>query len=98
VGAGGEYAVNAIGGTANAVVVSHTHVTESPSFANQVVGGVRISNGGSNTTSVGLDQTPGELNIGTAFPIVVPAPSNAVSGTNMNLPPYYALAYIMRVA
>jgi hypothetical protein len=99
VGAGSTYAVNATGGSANAVVVSHTHTATSvvtdPGHAhtNGLVGG--------GVNEIGF-QTGGQEkngNTGTATTGITVATTNAltgVSGTNANLPPYYALCYIMK--
>lgn len=94
VGAGDTYAVNATGGTADAVVVSHTHSITDPGHAH----GYQIplaqdfrANGSSPgwnaqfTSSTTNTATTG-ISVNTA----------GVSGTNANLPPYYALAYIMK--
>jgi len=101
VGAGSTYAVNATGGTADAVVVSHnhtatsvvtdpghTHTYNAPSLSpNNAAGSIpdyiqqTSTNTGSNTTGITVATT-----VATA----------GVSGTNANLPPYYALAYIMK--
>jgi hypothetical protein len=78
VGAGSGYAVDATGGSADAVVVSHTH--KSP---------VGTAAGGGQASLQG-NFAAGNINTGSA--------SGGVSGTNANLPPYYALAYIMRTS
>jgi len=97
VGAGSTYAVNATGGSANAVVVSHTHtatVTD-PTHAHTIpnaqadaIGGsgAQPSYRGSGTTSTSSASTG----------ITVANSTTGVSGTNANLPPYYALCYIMK--
>jgi hypothetical protein len=96
VGAGSTYAVNATGGTADAIVVSHTHtatstVTDPGHFHADgfIFGSTAFSGPGINA--------PG--NTSTAFTgITVGTTVDATgsSGTNANLPPYYALAYIMK--
>jgi hypothetical protein len=100
VGATSTYAVGATGGSADAIVVSHTHtatVTDSghthstgttgSTYINDVSGGGGrthpYSNGGSTTGS----STTG---------ITVSNSTTGSSGTNANLPPYYALCYIMK--
>lgn len=107
VGAGSSYAVAATGGTADAVVVSHSH-----SFAGDALG--------AHTHNMSFHQTSKSNN---ATPFILSSPINGenlngtltlsttgssagtpsgtistsgVSGTNQNLPPYYALAYIMK--
>ena len=101
VGAGSSYAVAATGGTADAIVVSHTHTATSTvtdpghTHGNNAVyygsGGPAASSGGSNL-AVGAT-------INSATTGITVATSNAstgTSGTGQNLPPYYALAYIMK--
>ena len=102
VGAGTTYAVAATGGTADAVVVSHTHTATSTDSGHthnaitQTSGGsspgaqyTNSFSGSVNTTSTAMIQT-GTANITTSIA------SAGVSGTGANLPPYYALAYIMK--
>ena len=102
VGAGSTYAVNATGGTADAIVVTHTHTatttaTDSGHTHNTygAYGGGGNPGGSLNTNNPGgkdMPTTTGNANI-TASTTVASA---GVSGTNANLPPYYALAYIMK--
>lgn len=99
VGAGSTYAVAATGGTADAVVVSHTHtasVTDPGHLHTYTRGGTDTVSGGGITI-----QTNSALptqSTSTAFTgISVTNSTTGVSGTNQNLPPYYALAYIMKV-
>ena len=100
VGAGSTYAVAATGGSANAVVVSHTHTitdsghTHTPNLAN---GGGGFGNDSANwvTNSQGNSSSTGPaINSNTTG--ITGTNSTGVSGTNANLPPYYALAYIMK--
>jgi len=97
VGAGSTYAVNATGGSATAVVVSHTHTatvtdpTHAHTIPNTVAdaiggSGAQPSYRGSGTTSTSSASTG----------ITVANSTTGVSGTNANLPPYYALCYIMK--
>jgi microcystin-dependent protein len=104
-GAGNTYAVGATGGSANAIVVTHTHtatVTDPQHFHTLI-----DSNGTSCT--VPTNQPGSALNAsGAATNTISSRTANAstgisvtnanagVSGTNANLPPYYALAYIMK--
>jgi hypothetical protein len=98
VGAGSTYAVGATGGSADAVVVSHTHTaTSTDSGHTHVVtnsaynisasggGGTILTGGGGTFTS-----QSGNANITTSIS------TTGSSGTNANLPPYYALCYIMK--
>jgi hypothetical protein len=102
-GTGSAYAVGATGGSANAVVVSHTHtatVSDPGHFHNSPTGdefkyygnsGI-VGNGPSGlrtTDTLGITQTK-------TTGISVSNSTEGVSGTNANLPPYYALCYIMK--
>lgn len=101
VGAGNTYAVSAVGGTADAVVVDHTHTATSVvtdpghnhSYTySQPIGATPVG-GGNNLT------TPTTASTGSASTGVTVATTNSstgVDGTNKNLPPYYALAYVMK--
>ena len=99
IGAGSTYAVGATGGSTDAIVVSHTHtatstVTDPGHAHNAQAQGVSpsITGGAGNFYSTAA-------NTGSAVTGITVATSNAsvgVSGTNANLPPYYALAFIMK--
>ena len=99
-GAGSSYAVGATGGSADAVLVSHTHTanvtdpghnhTVNGSFAVYTSGG---SSGPNNTFGTLTNPTTTTSTTG----ISVTNSTEGVSGTNANLPPYYALAYIMKL-
>ena len=98
VGAGSSYSVNQTGGTADAIVVSHTHtatVTDpghSHVYASSVVQlkldtqATQLQNNNSGTISTAT-QTTG---------ITVANSTTGTSGTGQNLPPYFALCYIMK--
>jgi microcystin-dependent protein len=100
VGAGSTYAVGATGGSANATLVSHTHTAVTTATdsghahsytSTQVPGGSgrsdRIGVQIGATTGVGFANITASTSIST----------EGSSGTNANLPPYYALAYIMKL-
>ena len=97
IGAGGNYAVDGTGGSADAVVVDHTHtatVTDpghvhSYTYENPRGGG---PNGSEDGNSDFFLQNTSSSTTG----ISVSNGSTGVSGTNMNLPPYYALVFIMK--
>lgn len=84
------------GGTKDAVIVSHTHtatVTDPGHFHNyyRAVAKASYDPGGEAWTSESFQATS------TATTgITVANSTEGVSGTNANLPPYYALAYIMK--
>ena len=97
VGAGSTYAVDATGGSADATLPTHTHtntVTDPGHFhsydratgTNLQSGSATacfVSNASANTST----ETTG---------ISVTIANAGTSGTNANLPPYYALCYIMK--
>jgi hypothetical protein len=98
VGAGSTYAVGDTGGSADAVVVSHTHtaVVTDPGHTHSNNAGVKVGGGG------GLQDTSQNVGVGSTnvstntTGITVANSTEGVSGTNANLPPYYALCYIMK--
>jgi hypothetical protein len=106
VGAGSTYAVDATGGSADSVVVTHSHSVTDPGH-NHLSGsngdvqsatwnpygydaGVRWDGAGSIAGAVGQAQNSNTKTTG------LTVNSAGVSGTNANLPPYYALCYIMK--
>ena len=94
VGAGSGYAVGAAGGSADAVVVSHTHPAGTLSGANKsFINSTKVFQYGGD--AVGAH---GYTNSATSISGSTGAATNGVDGTNANLPPYYALAYIMRTS
>ena len=122
IGAGSSYNVGATGGSAQAVVVTHTHDISSDGAHGHGVndpGHLHSYTNWSNTASKGGDATNRSAPINSAaantagnytgISIVsggghnhngaVQAPSGATATSNTaNLPPYYALAYIMRTS
>jgi hypothetical protein len=97
VGAGSTYAVSATGGSTDAVVVSHTHtatVTD-PTHRHEQGGNGPLVPGGGSQTPLG-NSASGTYTQYASTGITVANSTTGVSGTNANLPPYYALAYIMK--
>ena len=95
VGAGSTYAVGATGGSADAVVVSHTHTATVTDPGHAHTAQSQASSGQYN--SGGFSLTFGSGNTSSANTgITVANSTTGVSGTNANLPPYYALCYIMK--
>jgi len=96
VGAGGLYSNGATGGSADAVVVSHTHTLTDPGHRHSqyaeffnissVVAGALLDRG---TAGVG-----GNTSIATTG---ITINSAGESGTNKNLPPYLGLRYIIKI-
>ena len=98
VGAGSTYSVAATGGSADAIVVSHTHTindsghTHTSDYESNQSYFAGTFNG-ANPKQSGTITTPATNSSTTGITIN----STGSSGTNANLPPYYALAYIMKV-
>ena len=82
-----ETGVGDKGGSANAVLISHTHTQEGGGTDDD--GGPRVPGGYSTGTMTNISNT-GIDNTGTV------KTDGSVSGTNANLPPYYKLAYIIK--
>ena len=92
VGAGSTYAVGATGGSADAIVVSHTHSVSDPGHNHTV--GIQTKT---------LDQNAGSASLAGAGTTTTSTASTGISisstgssATNANLPPYYALCYIQK--
>jgi hypothetical protein len=99
VGAGSTYAVAATGGSANAIVVSHTHSITDPGHTHTfTVEAPAASGPGTGAITNGTpDEAPFIYNGTTASRVTgITVDSTGSSATNANLPPYYALAYIMK--
>jgi len=102
VGATSTYAVGATGGSADAIVVSHTHTGTSTVSDPGHSHSARLNGGYDGGTPSGLSQSP--TNAGTAsvnsastgITVSTSISTTGSSGTNANLPPYYALCYIMK--
>jgi hypothetical protein len=99
-GAGSTYAVGATGGSADAIVVTHTHtatVTD-PGHVHQNILAPQPTGAGDGTPqSAQTSETQRSTTMASAVTGISVTNANAgTSGTNANLPPYYALAYIMK--
>jgi hypothetical protein len=95
VGAGSTYAVAATGGSANAIVVSHTHTMQSATTGITTNASTITATGGAPGGAAGVLTTYASATLtdpGHTHTI----DSTGSSATNANLPPYYALAYIMK--
>lgn len=104
VGAGSTYSVAATGGSANATLVSHTHtatstvtdpghthsITNSSTTLTNNAGGSGYANNFFAIGTLTLSSNTTGITVGTTNS------TEGSSGTNANLPPYYALAYIMK--
>lgn len=110
IGAGSTYAVSATGGSKDAVVVAHSHSASSTStssvsdpghnhnmYGSVNLGGTGIKLGQSDRNSVGTNNIdPSTTGISVSTSTSTTVASAGVSGTNANLPPYYALCFIMK--
>jgi hypothetical protein len=103
--AGSSYALNATGGNADAILISHTHSassistigshTHTVSGRDNIGGSAVLGCYGNATTQTNFDVSTsggGEHNHD------VSTSEEGESPTNKNLPPYYALAFIMKGA
>jgi hypothetical protein len=101
VGAGSTYAVGDTGGSANAIVVSHTHTGTASGGAHTHTVTTHYSTGGSHSvTDNGGGYQEGSFtattDAGGTHSHSFTTDSTGSSATNANLPPYYALCYIMK--
>jgi microcystin-dependent protein len=101
VGAGSTYAVNATGGSADAIVVAHTHSATStvsdPGHSHTASAGLTdIDQGRFGGGRTNIAQTLTTNSSVTGISVSTSIASAGSSATNANLPPYYALAYIMK--
>lgn len=111
IGSGTNYPVASTGGSANAIIVDHDHAF-SATTGNQNQDHVHEMNaylgnlGGSNTGYVGDDSGAGSAgtrptnanSVGHTHALsgTTNGANGGQSGTNANLPPFYALAFIMK--
>ena len=107
-GAGNTYTVGQTGGTADAIVVSHTHTASSTSTVTDPghIHGFSVyidnaTNSGNqarvtNNTAVSGTENTNSASTGITVATTTTNTSTGTSGTGANLPPYYALAYIMK--
>jgi hypothetical protein len=103
VGAGSTYSVSQTGGSADAIVVSHTHTATSPVtdpghvHSTEAVVNVALPGAGSSIVLTTTGASSGNVNSAvTGITVATTVASAGTSGTNANLPPYYALAYVMK--
>lgn len=97
IGAGDTFAVDATGGSANAVVVEHTHTLTDPGHSHSYSRAESIVQGSAETSS---QQQKHNIDYGTNTTqsqfTGISVNTEGESGTDKNLPPYYALCYIMK--
>ena len=82
--------VGSTGGSANAVLIAHSHTYNTPNTSTNANGGAPAGDPGDIDSTFGSysTSTVGQDNAGNA--------STTQTGTNANLPPYYALSYIIK--
>jgi hypothetical protein len=93
VGAGSSYSVATIGGSANAIVVAHSHTLNDAGHAhsyNTASSTTTVSAGGNTALTTQTANTTGSVTTG------ITINTAGTSGTGANLPPYFALAYIQK--
>jgi microcystin-dependent protein len=93
VAAGSTYAVGATGGSADAIVVSHTHTLTDPGHSHGI--SPNVANIATNSNQAPFPGANDAIQ-STVKTTGITIASAGTSGTNANLPPYYALAYIMK--
>ena len=100
VGAGSTYSPAATGGSADAVVVSHTHTATSavtdPGHRHTYSAPSGTDDGGFSGSVVDSIVSAQTGIATTGITVATTVNSTGTSATNANLPPYYALAYIMK--
>lgn len=101
VGAGDTYALAATGGSANAIVVSHTHTANvtDPGHAHTTTINYGVGGEGGTVqslTSVSNQGTVAKASSSNTTGITVSIDSTGSSATNANLPPYVAVGYIIK--
>jgi hypothetical protein len=101
----GDVTQTSTGGTKDAVVVSHSHSATSndvtPPTGITELGRLDLANGyyyGGNFHRVAVGMTPYYTSSSGSHRHVITVAEEGESGINKNLPPYYALAFIMRVS
>lgn len=82
------------GGTKDAIVVSHSHTASDAGHTHSYTGPLGTQRLGTGTA--GTVYTPSGGTSGTGYASITVSTEGS-SGTNQNLPPYYALAYIMKL-
>ena len=102
IAAGSNYAVGATGGSADAIIVTHTHTASvtDPGHTHLETYGQNLGSGsvsGFNLNTTYSNTAASTVPTQSAVTGISVTNANAgTSGTNANLPPYYALAYIMK--
>lgn len=98
VGSGSSYSIGNTGGSADAIVVSHTHTATDSGHTHTYNAGT----GGAGSRYSGrpklvANDYPSSPSTNTGYANITVNPTGS-SGTNANLPPYYAVAYIIKIS
>ena len=105
IGAGNNYSVGQTGGSADSIVVSHVHTATStvsdPSHSHGITGSVTWNTAAGNAFRAdagtgGSTFSGSTASAATGLTVSTTNQSAGTSGTGANIPPYYALAYIMK--
>ena len=96
VGSGSSYAVGNTGGTKDAIVVSHTHTVTDPGHTHTITAYGTGNQSTNPTGSVARDSLRYNFSPTNSSTTGITVNSTGESGTNANLPPYYALAFIIK--
>lgn len=99
VGAGATYAIGNTGGSADAVLITHTHADSTTSTSGSHIHGMRTSSDGGVYQGPRFgNQTGGNSALSNnVHSHTVTISNEGVSATNANLPPYYGLFHIIKV-
>jgi hypothetical protein len=92
-GAGNNYSVGQTGGSTDAIVVSHTHSITDPGHYHGLTSTGAVGSLTNDTTANSTSSTTAITGTATTG---ISINSTGTSGANANMPPYYALAYIMK--
>jgi len=96
IGAGTTYSVNSTGGSADAIVVSHTHTITDPGHTHTTTyqyERYNTSGGSTLTGGDGLSSGSNSINSNTTG---ITVDNEGSSGTNANLPPYLGIYFIIK--
>jgi microcystin-dependent protein len=95
VGSGNNYSVGNTGGSADAIVVQHSHGITDPGHSHTVKARTEVTTLGSGQQY--LTTWPTGITTTSSVKTGITIQTSGVSGLNANLPPYYALIFIMRI-
>jgi len=100
VGAGNSYSENATGGSANTVLPAHTHASAVVDYGHShtLPGGPLYGQGTGGGSQAWTEGAPASTAIANTNITVTVASAGTGTGVGTNLPPYYALYYIMKTS